>query len=64
MSDSRQTLSSTAAELSPIKRALVEIRALRARLEELESAKASERRREPIAIIGAGIRFPGGVVDA
>ena len=45
-------------ELSPVKRALHEIRSLRARVSELEEAQ-----REPIAIIGAGLRFPGGVVD-
>jgi acyl transferase domain-containing protein len=35
-------------------KALVEIRALKARLKELESA-----RREPIAVVGYGCRFPG-----
>jgi myxalamid-type polyketide synthase MxaB len=45
-------------ELSPVKRALHEIRGLRARVQELESAQ-----REAIAIIGTGLRFPGGVVD-
>jgi acyl transferase domain-containing protein len=50
-------------ELSATKRALVEIRTLRARLEELESARQASRR-EPIAIVGAGMRFPGGVIDA
>ena len=45
-------------ELSPVKRALHEIRALRARVDELESA-----RHESIAIIGMGLRFPGGVID-
>ena len=43
-------------ELSPVKRALVEIRQLRA---ELEASRAA--RREPIAIIGAALRLPGGV---
>jgi acyl transferase domain-containing protein/acyl carrier protein len=46
------------ADLSPVKRALHEIRHLRARVNELEEAQ-----REPVAIIGAGLRFPGGVVD-
>ncbi len=46
-------------ELSPIKRALIEIRNLKARLEELE-----ESHPEPIAIIGMGLRFPGDVNDA
>src|ERR1700722_14272139 len=45
-------------ELSPVKRALHEIRSLRARVSELEEAQ-----REPIAIIGVGLRFPGGVID-
>ena len=51
-------------ELSPVKRALQEIRTLRARVEELESAPSQASAREPIAMIGAGMRFPGGVVDA
>jgi len=42
--------------LSPVKRALLQIRELRARVAELESAS-----REPIAIVGIGIRTPGGV---
>lgn len=45
-------------ELSPTKRALIEIRELRARLAQAESG-----RRDPIAIVGAGLRFPGGAVD-
>ncbi len=40
--------------LTPIKRALLEIRGLRSEL---------ERAREPIAIVGVGLRLPGGVVD-
>jgi acyl transferase domain-containing protein/SAM-dependent methyltransferase len=47
------------AALSPVKQALAEIRDLRARLAEVESS-----RREPIAIVGMGMRFPGGVRDA
>ncbi|MES2221023.1 MAG: beta-ketoacyl synthase N-terminal-like domain-containing protein, partial [Acidobacteriota bacterium] len=47
-----------AAELSPVKRALHEIRTLRARVEQLESSQQSS-----IAIIGAGLRFPGGATD-
>lgn len=46
-------------ELSPIKRALLEVRELRARLAQAESAL-----REPVAIIGMGLRFPGGANDA
>ena len=45
--------------LTPIKRALLEIRHLRTQL-----AEAAPARREPIAIIGMGIRFPGGACDA
>jgi acyl transferase domain-containing protein len=45
-------------ELTPVKRALLEIRELRARLAEAESSS-----REPIAIVGAGLRLPGGVRD-
>jgi acyl transferase domain-containing protein/SAM-dependent methyltransferase len=41
-------------ELSPVKQALLEIRQLNARLEEIE-----RRRTEPIAITGIGLRFPG-----
>ena len=49
----------TEPELSPIKRALLEIRELRARVSELEGAA-----HEPIAIVGLGIRTPGSVTDA
>ena len=45
--------------LSPAKRALYELRRARGRVEELEAAA-----REPIAIVGMGMRFPGGVNDA
>ena len=45
-------------ELSPVKRALLKIRELRARLAELES-----ERTEAIAIVGMSIRAPGGVSD-
>ena len=45
-------------ELSPVKRALYEIRGLRARVNELEQAA-----RQPVAIIGVGLRFPGGATD-
>ena len=48
----------TEPELSPIKRALLEIRELRARVAELQGAA-----RAPIAIVGMAIRAPGGVVD-
>ena len=45
--------------VSPVKRALIEIRDLRARL-----ARAEAGRSAPIAIIGMGFRFPGGATDA
>ena len=44
--------------LSPVKRALIEIRELKARL-----AAAEASRHEPIAIVGMGCRLPGGVTD-
>ncbi len=49
--DSQKT---TGGELSPAKRALIEIRELRARLQRVE-----EQQRDPIAIVGLGCRFPG-----
>ncbi len=48
----------TTEALSPLKRALVEIRDLKARL-----AAADDRRSDPIAIVGTGLRLPGGVTD-
>ncbi len=45
----------TNSELSPVKRALLEQRRLKARIEQLERA-----RNLPIAVIGVGCRFPGG----
>ena len=42
--------------LSPLKRSLLALRELRAKLEGLEQVKT-----EPVAIIGMGCRFPGGV---
>ena len=50
--------------LSPLKRAIVEIRALKERVAELGSAGSAAPRRgadEPIALVGVGLRFPGGV---
>lgn len=43
-------------DLSPVKRALLEMRAMRARLEELERSRS-----EPVAIVGVGLRLPGGI---
>ena len=43
-------------ELSPVKRALLEIRHLRAELEDKKRAQS-----EPIAIVGTALRLPGGV---
>jgi acyl transferase domain-containing protein/SAM-dependent methyltransferase/acyl carrier protein len=45
--------------LSPLKQAILEIRELRARLEKMQ-----QERSEPVAIIGVGLRFPGGADDA
>jgi len=50
--------SSSRVGLTAEKRALLAIRKLRARIDELEAA-----RNEPIAIIGMGCRFPGGATD-
>ncbi len=46
-------------QLSPVKRALLEIRELKTKLAEAERAQ-----HEPIAIIGMGLRWPGGAHDA
>src|SRR5688572_62495 len=43
------------AELSPVKRALLAVRELQAKVDALEQART-----EPIAIVGVGCRFPGG----
>ncbi len=47
----------TTEDLSPVKRALLEIRELRARLAAFEAA-------HPIAIVGLGLRMPGAADDA
>lgn len=49
---------SNSAPLSPVKQALLEIRRLRQKLANAEAAQ-----REPIAIVGVGLRFPGGARD-
>jgi acyl transferase domain-containing protein/SAM-dependent methyltransferase/acyl carrier protein len=46
-------------KLSPVKRALYELRTLRSRVNELEKGRS-----EPVAIVGMGLRFPGGASDA
>jgi acyl transferase domain-containing protein/SAM-dependent methyltransferase len=46
-------------DLSPVKQAVVKLRTLSAKLDSLEY-----RQHEPIAIVGVGLRFPGGVEDA
>lgn len=45
----------TPEELSPLKRAIVELREMREKLGEVE-----RQRSEPIAIVGVGLRLPGG----
>jgi acyl transferase domain-containing protein/SAM-dependent methyltransferase len=49
-------------DLTPVKRALLEIRELRAELSRAQQQQAALR--EPIAIVGMGFRFPGGAHDA
>ena len=55
MSDAREPDDSSSA----VKRAIVELRRLRARL-----ARAERSAGEPIALVGMGLRFPGGAADA
>jgi acyl transferase domain-containing protein len=45
--------------LSPMKRAIIEIRDLKARV-----AEAERRAHEPVAVVGFGLRLPGGANDA
>jgi acyl transferase domain-containing protein/SAM-dependent methyltransferase len=54
MSDSPKTQE----QLSPLKRAIVELREMRGKLDELE-----RRKNDPIAIVGLGLRLPGGACD-
>ena len=58
MTNANQTETDTTANLSPVKRALLEIRELREKLDQVERQKT-----EPIAIVGLGLRFPGGAND-
>src|SRR5215216_1920357 len=44
--------------LSPIKQAALQLREMRQQLDEMERSRS-----EPIAVIGMGLRFPGGVRD-
>src|ERR1700684_476212 len=48
----------TAEQLSPLKRAILELREMRAELEAMEL-----RQTGPIAIVGMGLRLPGNVSD-
>ncbi|HEY8883773.1 MAG TPA: polyketide synthase, partial [Chloroflexota bacterium] len=58
MSNTSRPTGDRADELSPLQRALVALREMRARMEAIERASA-----EPIAIVGVGCRFPGGADD-
>lgn len=51
-------MTSDITELSPLKRALIEIRELKARV-----ADSDRRHHEPIAIVGMAMRLPGGAND-
>ena len=51
-------ISEPAGHLSPLKRALLALEEMQAKLNAVERAK-----KEPIAIIGLGCRFPGGAND-
>ncbi|MGI9180315.1 MAG: type I polyketide synthase, partial [Longimicrobiaceae bacterium] len=55
---SSEKVPGSAEEISPIKRALLELREMRAKLDAAERARS-----EPIAIVGMGCRFPGGAND-
>ncbi len=48
----------TREQLSPLKRAIVELREMREKLEE-----AGRQKSDPIAIVGVGLRLPGGAHD-
>ncbi len=56
--NSRQSVAQGAEELSPVKRALLEIRRLRA---EVDSYR--QGRLEPVAMIGLAVRLPGGITS-
>ncbi|MHB1132625.1 MAG: type I polyketide synthase [Chloroflexota bacterium] len=53
-----ETSATGADSLSPLKQAILELRHLRARLDDAERAKS-----EPIAIVGMGLRLPGGATN-
>lgn len=55
--DTAATTGSAPVELSPLKRALLALEEMKARLDRAE-------RGEPVAVIGIGCRLPGGVSDA
>ena len=55
MTDAHDDADHTAGNADALRRALVALRELRARL-----ARAEQAAREPIAIVGMGVRFPGG----
>jgi acyl transferase domain-containing protein/SAM-dependent methyltransferase len=48
----------TEEQLSPLKRAILELREMRSKLDQTD-----RRQREPIAIVGIGLRLPGGAHD-
>lgn len=48
----------TQTPLPPVKQAILELRAMRSKIEEIEY-----RQREPVAIVGVGLRLPGGADD-
>jgi acyl transferase domain-containing protein/SAM-dependent methyltransferase len=45
-------------QLSPLKRAIVELREMRAKMLQME-----HRQKEPVAVVGIGLRLPGGARD-
>ena len=45
-------------QLSPLKRAIIELREMRAKMDQME-----RRQRQPVAVVGIGLRLPGGAHD-